>query len=95
MLLFSLQVLPVKKIGKMLCKAQATEEVQTDNDDTTGDDLPGNVGLFNSDIILEQPSFDVVASNAFFEKNVATSIHKAAALPLALAAKIPSPPPEC
>ena len=93
LLLFSCQVLPVKKIGKLLCKAQ-TEEVQGDNDDSSGDDLPGSIG-FNNDLILQHSSFDIAGNNAYVEKSVRATIHNVEALPLTMADRIPSPPPEC
>ena len=94
MLLFSLQVVPVKKIGKLLCKTQSTEEVQN-KEDVADYDAQGNIGLFNNDLIHNHPSFDPLASSSHFEKAALVSIHKAEVLPLILVTKIPSPPPEC
>lgn len=93
LLLFSCQVLPVRKIGKLLCKSQ-TEEVQSDDDESSGDDLSTGTSFY-SDVILQHSSFDIIASNSYVEKSLKATIHKVEALPSTLVNKIPSPPPEC
>jgi len=94
MVIFSLQVLPVRKIGRVLSKAQGTEEVQND-DDGLADDGPGSTGFFTGDLLMDHQSFDVVEYKSFVDRKIKAILLQTEALPLVLVARIPSPPPEC
>ncbi len=94
MVLFSFQVLPVKKIGKLIGKVQGTEQVQ-DDDDSSDDDVSISGSVCNGDIIISQFSFDCTAQNGKLESNISIFIRESGVLPTVQLAKIPSPPPEC
>ena len=93
MVIFSFQVLPVKKMGKVLGKVQGTEQVQ--NDDTDDDDDSGNLALSYNDIILSSTSFEVSGGSCYLKNKISIIIAGAEVLPLVRLEKIPSPPPEC
>lgn len=98
MLLFSFQVLPVKKMGKLLCKAQATEQVQYDDDCgvDNDDDASLDIGFCAGDFILSYQSFlQDNSGSIYLEQKAALSFQRTLILPDALVARIPSPPPEC
>ncbi len=92
LVVFSLQVVPVKSIGKLLCK-QGTEEVQGDNSgvDNLGSDA---TSICYTDIILSRHSFDPVASSLHIAGKVSGIIRHAEELPFAFVNSIPSPPPD-
>jgi hypothetical protein len=93
MLIFSTQVLPVKKMSKLMGKAQGTEQLQ--DDDSDDDDVSGGVSLNYNDVILPSFSFDFSANSHCAENKILLNIQGAEALPLVRLNKIPSPPPEC
>lgn len=92
MIMLSLQVLPVKKVGKLLCKVQGTEQVQDDQD--TDDYTPSN-DLYLSGTIVPRVTFDLSTNNGYFENKIATFIRRSDVLPAVQVRRIPSPPPEC
>ncbi len=93
MVIFSFQVVPVKKIGKLLCKTQGTEEVQSNDEGMP--DGSGSTDVFASDIILAHQSFDVSTRSSVLKSKMAAVLPDADSLPLVMVTKIPSPPPEC
>ncbi len=91
--IFSFQVLPLKVIGKLLAKAQTTEEVQEDDADVDGFD--GKVVKFQDDQNVEHNTFgNLAASVLYFNNKLSTLIHSSEKLPLVHVTKIPSPPPD-
>jgi hypothetical protein len=91
LIIFSFQVLPVKLVGKLLCKGQNTEEVQQDG----VDDTDGKAGKFSDDQIAVNYVFDVVASGRCFNNKLSVFIHRAESLPSVHIAEMLSPPPDC
>jgi hypothetical protein len=92
LIIFSFQVAPVKALGKLLAKAQTTEEVHNDGSDNSEDD--GSMSKFN-DLYLSYHYPDVAAQTLYFKNKISGIIHRADALPATLVADVQSPPPDC
>ncbi len=97
LLVFSLQALPVKTMGKLLGKKQQSEEVKDGCDDTTDDDCDDDSkdgkGLNYNDLICHHTTaFDIDFS---FSKSVAPASHLDDDLPNSHTRDILSPPPDC
>lgn len=90
LLIFSLQVIPLKAIGKFLNSGQNTEEVQDDADCNTG----GKEAKYSDDNIVLHFSPDMVASRIGFNMKIAAFINKAESLPSVHVAELLSPPPD-
>lgn len=84
--LFTIQVLPLPIIGKLLSQGTLTEEVQDNMDHGQGKLLKGTDFLLCND--------DLRISNLLFNTKVAAFIHRADALPAVHVAAMPSPPPD-
>jgi hypothetical protein len=95
MILFSFQVLPVKKAGKVMNKVRSAEQLQNDDTDDSGDNTDQDVTLYNNDVIIPRFSYDVSTSMWHFENKISIVINQAEHLPAAQVTKIPSPPPDC
>jgi hypothetical protein len=91
LVIFSLQVLPLKVIGKLLCKGQNTEEVQ---EDEAGEDGDARLAKYNDDHTLP-PTTDLTATMLAFGEKVTAIFLKADALPSVHVAELLSPPPDC
>lgn len=84
--IFTLQVLPVREIGKLLCKGQNTEEVHNVDD-------CGIVKEKKDDIFhYTQATYDL-ASELSFTKKQSVSFTQTVHLPDGHVADIPTPPP--
>lgn len=94
MVLFFLQVVPVRKVGKITGKVQGTEQMQQDSDDDSDDDCPDSSG-YSSDVVL--PGYITLITRCPGNSIAKVlSFHNSAEILLsALVTKIPSPPPEC
>ena len=87
LLIFSFQVLPVRAIGKLLSKAQQTEEEVKHSCDKDGDgDALKYVDLINH-------SYSTFPARGFIVKDKTINVHYADDLPAAHITEIPSPPP--
>ncbi len=93
LIIFSLQILPLQVIGKLLSSGQNTEEV---HDDGGPEDGPGaKLAKFGDDLInLYHHTPDLFASRQYFDVQVTAFIHMAESLPSVHIAEIPSPPPD-
>lgn len=85
--LFTIQVLPLPIIGKLLSQGTLTEEVQDNMDHS-----PEGKLLKGTDLLL--CNGDLRLSNLIFNTKVAAFIHRADALPAVHVAAMPSPPPD-
>lgn len=90
LLVFTLQVVPIRVIGKLLNSCQNTEEVQDDITDT----FDGKAQRVLEGQIITQVPFDLFASRIGFDKQVSAFIHKAESLSAVHIAVKPSPPPD-
>jgi len=93
LIMFSLQVVPVKELGKLLSKSQNTEEVQGDDDVSSNDALNAGVVCY-SDMILSRYSFDPVACSNYIKDRLSLIIRDASLLPLTHVPAVPAPPPD-
>ena len=92
LIIFSLQVVPLKGIGKMLCKSQVAGDM--DDDDDGGNDLPpGKLVKFGDDMNLHATSWDPVTGSAYFENKILVFSNIDDTLPSVFVADITSPPP--
>jgi len=91
LIIYSFQVLPVKSIGKLLCKNQATEETQSTNL-TDSDNSEGKAMKYNDFFPSHSFSSPTYASLALSHK-IAVCTHHADVFPLHHVAEIPTPPP--
>ena len=91
LLVFSLQVLPVKAIGKLLSKQQTEEDVKHSCDNADKDDL-NNTGKY---LDLIDHSFENFTAERFVALNKVAKHCYDDDLPTAHIADIPSPPPNC
>jgi len=92
--IFSLQILPVKEIGKILFKGQITEEevhgyAHTDDDDCPKLKKDGEPPYLFHDHSQEN------AHTFFLSREVNTAIHKSEHLPSNFIPDILTPPPNC
>lgn len=90
LIIFTVQVIPIRMIGKMLGNNQNTEEVQDDDDGET--DAFKITKLGGEHILPYQPDFTMCASR--FGNRIKTIIHINEALPTVHAADVLSPPPD-
>ncbi len=92
--IFTIQVLPLKVIGKLLNKGQNIEEVQDDVEDTDGTE--GKVIKYGStdDQIEHHHYFDFTANTRCFNDKLIAFIHRSESLPAVHIAAMPSPPPD-
>ena len=88
-IIFSLQVLPVKAIGKLMVKAQTEEDAKHNDADDDSDDVPA---INYSDIINHHPVFILSAPVYNAQEAIFTEYYKDGILPSYIA-EIPSPPP--
>ncbi len=84
-------MLPIKEIGKLLCKSQATEEVH-END--MADDGPLKLKK-EGDPFLSHNPIEFSVYSQYFTKQVQVSIQHVAYLPDYHIPDIPTPPPNC
>jgi hypothetical protein len=93
LVIFSCQILPLKAIGKLLAKAQTTEEVQHDGGNSDdGGGLKG--GKFADDFFMLSYGSDVAAQTVYFESKISAIIHSADKLPPSWVGDTLSPPPD-
>jgi len=91
--IFTIQVLPLKVIGKLLSKNQNMEEVQDDAEDGTSPE--GKVMKFGTDDQIEhQHFFDFTATTRCFNDKLTAFIHRSESLPAVHIAAMPAPPPD-
>lgn len=88
-IIFSFQVLPIKEIGKLLFKAQTTEEI---HEDDIADDAPLKLKK-EGDPFISHPSWELQAYNQYFSKKVHIAMLKVARLQTGHIPDIPTPPP--
>ena len=91
LLVFSMQVLPVKAIGKLLSKGQTEEEVKHSCDGCDKDDL-SNGGKFMD---LIDHSYENFTTERFVALIKVPKRYYAVDLPIGHIDDIPSPPPNC
>ena len=91
LLVFSIQVLPVKAIGKLLSKGQTEEEVKHSCDGGDNDDM-ANAGKY---LDLIDHSYNSFSAEKFIEQHKVADRHYADDLPMSHISEIPSPPPNC
>lgn len=92
LLIFSFQVLPVKEIGKLLFKAQTTEEVHESHTDD-GPDL--KVKKEGDPFQLSSFNITAAARQKDLSTKIAVVIHRTAILPDYHIPDILTPPPNC
>lgn len=91
--IFSLQILPVKEIGKVLFKGQILEEevhnyAQESKDDTCKNQKEGDP-VWNGNDLQDR------ARSASLSHEINTAMHNNANLPDYYVPDIPTPPPNC
>jgi len=89
--IFAMQVLPVKALGRLLCKAQ-TEDVSKYSCDSNDDDDAANLVSYPDFIVPVFGQFTVAKTTVTAR---VTSFRYSATLPQMHVADIPSPPPNC
>jgi hypothetical protein len=94
LVIFSCQVLPLKAIGKLLAKAQTTEEVQHDGGADNPDDCGLKGGKFADDFFMLSYDSDIAANTVYFESKISAIIHSADKLPPSWVGDTLSPPPD-
>lgn len=95
-IIFSFQILPVKELGKLLCKGQLTEEVQEEaladtEEEPAGAKLKKEAEQFK----FHNSTIEFVARTQYYGHNIMVAIHEADHLPLVYLPDIPTPPPNC
>ena len=96
--IFSLQVLPAKKVVKLICKGQRTEQSQDNysDDDGAGDEDNDSVaaGAMDIDFILPEPAAQLCTKVRYCQQPFIKFYRSDVSLPTNQAMEIPSPPPD-
>ncbi len=88
-----LSIAPLREIGKLLGKAQTTEEVHSE--DCPGGDDDGMCKIKKEvDPFTEYAPHEVIVAVRSFNHKVRVAIHQASALPDHFVSSIPTPPPD-
>ncbi|HRO41785.1 MAG TPA: hypothetical protein PL009_03070 [Flavipsychrobacter sp.] len=93
--IFSLQVIPIKEIGKILYKGQITEEeVHGYSGPAKGDDN-SKLKKEGDPLLHQNVNFQDQARAAFLTHKIITAIHRSEHIPDFHVADIITPPPNC
>ncbi len=94
-MLLSLQIIPVKEIGKILFKGQITEEEVHGCNHYPGSDDQAKLKKEGDPLIKQDELAQDQARIAFLSHQLNIAIHAAARLPKDPVAEIFTPPPNC